>query len=175
MAFFVLTVVGRDRPGLVRAVAEQVAGAGGNWLESRMARLAGQFAGIVLVDAPEASAGMLAERLRGLAPEGLDVTLLASHAVRVPPRRTMLVEVTGHDRPGIVREITQLLASRGLNIEEFESRVASASFSAEQMFHARARLAATDGTDLGTLRAALERLGNELMVDITLEEDGDAR
>ena len=53
MASLILTIVGPDRPGLVRALSEAVAARGGSWLESRMARLAGQFAGIVLVEAPE--------------------------------------------------------------------------------------------------------------------------
>ncbi len=48
MADLVLTLIGPDRPGLVEAVAEPIAAHGGNWLESRMAHLAGQFAGIVL-------------------------------------------------------------------------------------------------------------------------------
>ena len=51
VADIVLTIVGSDRPGLVEAVAEAVARAGGNWLESRMAHLAGKFAGILRVQA----------------------------------------------------------------------------------------------------------------------------
>jgi glycine cleavage system regulatory protein len=82
------------------------------------------------------------------------------------------VEAIGHDRPGIVREMTRVLADHGVNIEEFETRVSSASFSAEQMFHARARLAVPERVSDDRLRIALERLGNEMMVDITLEPPG---
>ena len=49
MTDLVLTLIGPDRPGLVEAVAEVVAAHGGNWLESRMARLAGKFAGILRI------------------------------------------------------------------------------------------------------------------------------
>ena len=45
----VLTYVGDDRPGLVSAVSEKIAAFGGTWLESRSARLAGKFAGILRV------------------------------------------------------------------------------------------------------------------------------
>ena len=45
----VLTVIGPDRTGLVQSVAERITAVGGNWEESRMARLAGQFAGILRV------------------------------------------------------------------------------------------------------------------------------
>ena len=53
MTDLVLTLIGSDRPGLVEAVAEVIAGHGGNWLESRMAHLAGKFAGILRVEIPE--------------------------------------------------------------------------------------------------------------------------
>ena len=71
MASLILTVIGPDRPGLVRALASAVAARGGSWLESRMARLAGQFAGIVLVEAPDS----LADDLRALESEGLRITV----------------------------------------------------------------------------------------------------
>ena len=49
----VLTFVGDDRPGLVNAISEKVAACGATWLESRSARLAGKFAGVLLVSAPD--------------------------------------------------------------------------------------------------------------------------
>ena len=59
----VLTVIGDDKPGIVEQLADQVLAAGGNWEESRMARLAGKFAGILRVsvdaDRAEALAGEL--------------------------------------------------------------------------------------------------------------------
>ena len=74
----VLTFVGRDRPGLVNAISERVASAGGTWLESRLARLAGEFAGIVLVAAPEDKFEALAAALAGLETAGLRVTISPS-------------------------------------------------------------------------------------------------
>jgi len=50
LATLVMTVIGADRPGLVQMVAARVADHGGNWLESRMCRLGGQFAGILRVE-----------------------------------------------------------------------------------------------------------------------------
>ena len=52
----VLTVIGRDRPGLVEAIASQIAKHGGNWEESRMAHLAGKFAGILRITTDQAKA-----------------------------------------------------------------------------------------------------------------------
>ena len=48
----VITVISADKPGLVESLAQTISRHGGNWLESRMARMAGQFAGIVRVDVP---------------------------------------------------------------------------------------------------------------------------
>ena len=75
MASLILTVVGPDRPGLVRALAEAVAARSGSWLESRMARLAGQFAGIVLLEAPDS----LLDDLRALESQGLRITVQHRH------------------------------------------------------------------------------------------------
>ena len=51
--YLVLTVMADDRPGIVERIADAVAAAGGNWLESNMSRLGGKFAGILLVDIAE--------------------------------------------------------------------------------------------------------------------------
>src|ERR1700752_3200215 len=113
MASFILTVVGPERPGLVRVLAEAVAGRGGSWLESRMARLAGQFAGIVLVEAPES----LLDDLRGLEERGLGISVQSSSpgAASVATEPRLVLEVVGNDRPGIVRDISQVLAANGVN------------------------------------------------------------
>jgi glycine cleavage system regulatory protein len=167
MASLILTVIGPDRPGLVRALSEAVAARGGSWLESRMARLAGQFAGIVLVDAPET----LAEDLRALESQGLRiVTQLAEDGrepdgVRAGGLRIRL-EVVGNDRPGIVRDVARVLAGCGVNIEELTTGVASGSFSGETLFRATASLLAPNEATMDLVRASLEQLGNELMVDV---------
>ena len=62
----VLTVLGPDRTGLVEALADRIVAAGGNWEASDMARLAGQFAGIVLVTAERDHADRVRSVLRGL-------------------------------------------------------------------------------------------------------------
>ena len=62
----VMTVIGPDRPGLVEAIATEVRRHDGNWLESRMARLGGQFAGILRVQVPADSEGALTQALRGM-------------------------------------------------------------------------------------------------------------
>ena len=164
MGSLILTVVGPDRPGLVRALAEAVAARSGSWLESRMARLAGQFAGIVLVEAPNS----LLDDLHALESQGLQITV--QNATSGPAVATgnlrLALEVVGNDRPGIVRDISQVLAASGVNIEELTTGVVSGSFSGETLFRVMAVLRAPDMAAMNAVRAGLELLGNELMVDI---------
>ncbi len=170
MAPLILTVVGPDRPGLVRALSGAVAACGGNWLESRMARLAGQFAGIVLVEAPES----LLDDLRALESQGLRIVVQSGvaglQAARAEPVLTL--EVVGNDRPGIMRDIAQILAGCGVNIEELTTGVASGSFSGEALFRVTARVRAPNAAAVDAMRAGLECLGNELMVDIHPAPEG---
>ena len=170
MTALTLTLIGRDRPGLVRSLSERVAAAGGNWLESRMARLAGQFAGILLVDLPEAEVAHLVADLEALEAEGLRATVergLGEEAAG--PYQTLLLELVGQDHPGIVRDIAQALGARRVNIEELTTRVVSGSFSGERMFEAEARLRVPVDVSAEDLRVTLEVLANELMVDIRLD------
>ncbi|HVY17320.1 MAG TPA: ACT domain-containing protein [Rhodopila sp.] len=168
MASLILTVIGPDRPGLVRTLAAAVAARGGSWLESRMARLAGQFAGIVLVEAPEA---LLAD-LRALEEQGLRIVAQDAGGVPAPVSGSRLaLEVVGNDRPGIVRDVTQVLAECGINIEELTTDVASGSFSGGTLFRAEAILRAPGAGAVEAARAGLETLGNELMVDFKPLDD----
>jgi glycine cleavage system regulatory protein len=166
MASLILTVIGPDRPGLVRALAQSVAAHGGSWLESRMACLGGQFAGIVLVEAPDA----LLEDLHALENQGLRIIVQPASAAETPvAARTgehLTVEVVGNDRPGIVRDVARVLADHGVNIEELTTGVVSGSFSGETLFRATALVRAPDAASVAAIRAGLEFLGNEMMVDI---------
>lgn len=165
-----LTAIGADRTGLVESLAQRIATVGGNWEESRLARLAGQFAGIVLVTVDAERADQLIASLRELESAGLQVTArTVKPPATTPSGERVRLQITGTDRPGIVRDVSRILAERGVNVEELESSVGSAPMSGEAMFVARARLLVPAALELSTLRAALEVLGNELMVDLASE------
>ncbi len=130
-----------------------------------MARLAGQFAGIVLVEGPES----LLDDLRALEADGLRVAVQSATvgpAAEIATQPRLALEVVGNDRPGIVRDVAQILANSGVNIEELTTGVASGSFSGETLFRATALLRAPNAAAADAVRVSLERLGNELMVDI---------
>jgi glycine cleavage system regulatory protein len=167
--FLILTVIGDDRPGLVGELSAAISAHQGNWLESSMSHLAGKFAGIVEVAIPQDRANALKTALAALA--GLKVTAAESSAPQsaVAGRRLKL-SLVGHDRIGIVREVSQVLARHAVNVEDLSTRTASAPMSAEIMFHADIELRAGTDLDARALTAELERISNDLMVDINLDE-----
>lgn len=166
--FLVLTVIGDDRPGLVGELSAAIAAHQGNWLEASMSRLAGKFAGIVRVAVPAAQAGALQAALGKLA--ALKVMAETSGEKSVPAGRRLKLALVGHDRIGIVREVSQVLARHAVNVEKLETHTASAPMSAEILFHCEAELAATPDIDTRALKADLEKLSDDLMADISLGE-----
>lgn len=171
MALLVLTMVGPDRPGLVSSLSKALAGCGGSWLDSEMARLAGQFAGILLVSVPDAQADALTAELRKLEDGHLRLTVQRADPETTPQAHAMFqLDLIGHDRPGIIRDIARVLAERRVNIEELTTKVTSGAFSAEQMFQAVALLRVPEGVKAAELREILERLGDEMMVNIAVSD-----
>lgn len=171
MTDLVLTLIGPDRPGLVEAVAEVVAAHGGNWLESRMAHLAGKFAGILRIEVSADKAAALQAALAALDSRGLKVVgEPAAGTGEAASGRTLDLELVGLDRPGIVREISQLLANSGANVEELSTDRTSAPMSGEMLFQAKARVRLPSDADLAHLRVALERLASDLMIEVRLVE-----
>jgi glycine cleavage system regulatory protein len=166
----VLTVVGDDRPGLVNALSDTIAAFDGNWTETRMASLGGKFAGILLATVPQSKAESLIGALRELEGQALHLVIGRSTGKVPAGSRVLVLELVGQDRPGIVRDISHLLAERGINIEELETACVSGSFSGEALFKAQARLRVPPQVATAELRAVLEALANELMVDISLDE-----
>src|SRR5437870_5086012 len=115
----VITAIGADRPGIVNAVSDVARRFGANWAGSRMASLAGQFAGMVHFEVAADQADALAAALQALESTGLAIVIARSD----PPsasgaRRVVRLELVGQDRPGIVRDLSGSLATLGVSIDE---------------------------------------------------------
>ena len=167
----VLTVIGEDRPGLVEALAELITRHEGSWDESRMARLAGHFAGVVQIHLPDANAEELVAALPALSERGLSASVVDSDwsLAGVDRRDSFRLELVGQDRPGIVREISSALAGLGVSVQDLRTVVESAAMSGERLFRAQIELAPPAQVDLEQIRSALEQLADDMMVDMTLE------
>lgn len=172
MATYILTVLGDDRPGLVELVADAVVSAGGTWDRSSMARLGSKFAGIVEVAVPDDRDADLRSALARIGGDVLQVTVERADPEPADARPAVVLELVGQDRPGIVHEISEVLARFGVGIEQLDTTTSSAPMSAEPLFEARAVLHVPPEVDRDELTGALESIAEELMVDIDLADAG---
>lgn len=161
----ILTVVGSDRPGLTRAIAAAVQEAGGNWLESRLSRLGGRYVGSVLVELPSARLVELERAAQAIDASGLRLAIVDAVEDDERSGQMLGVEVVGQDRPGIVREVTAVLAGIEVNIEDLVTSIEGAAWSGAPLFRARLRLLVPAGIEIEAVRSALEGLSGEIMVD----------
>ena len=162
----VLTAIARDRPGVVESLAEAISAHSGNWVDSSMAQLGGEFAGIVMVEVPSESAARLEEALSALESKGIDVTVHKAASGAPPGGEHARLELTGLDHTGIVLEVTRTLARLGVSIDEFSSSISRGSMGAEPMFSAQAEIILPGGLGIDDLRNALETITADIMVDI---------
>jgi glycine cleavage system regulatory protein len=167
----VLTVIAEDQPGLVEKIASCISTHGGNWLESRMSRMAGQFAGILKVSVPAEAHAELVASLQALNDQGIRVLLAESGNEPERSFKPILLDLVGNDRPGIVRDITRVLSELSVNVESLDTDVMPAPMSSEPLFHAEARLAVPLSLSLDVLQARLETLADDLMVELVLRGD----
>jgi len=165
----VVTAVGPDRPGIVSRLSEVGSRFGASWAASRMANLAGQFAGMVQFEVSTEQAEALASALSALeSPELHVVVARGNGASAAGESRLVHLEIVGHDRPGIVKDLSSSLATLGVSIEELQTEVASAAMAGGALFKVRAELAVPASVDKRQLRRSLEALANEMMVDVQL-------
>lgn len=164
--------MGADRPGLVAQLAACVADYGGNWVESRLVRLGGQFAGVLRVEVPEADADRLAKAVQGLEEAGLRSLSMAEEApVRAGQEpRLVRMELLGSDRQGILKAISNVLARHLVNIEELSTERRTAPMTGEPLFEAKAIVNVPSASVLQALRGDLEKIAGDLLVDLLFAE-----
>lgn len=163
----VLTVLGPDRSGLVKSIAEAVKAHQGNWQESRMVRLAGQFAGLAHVTLPQEQLAALQQSLQTLQQNGLQILMQQSDVASEANVTPLMLELLGHDRPGIIHDITRQLAALNVNIEELESEQRAAPMSSELLFYAQLKLGLPAGVTAEDVQGAFESMPDPLMVDLS--------
>lgn len=170
LSTLVMTVIGPDRPGLVELVTSNVVDHGGNWLESRMCRLGGQFAGIVRVEVPSEKSDTLLATLAKLEKDGLQISARKEAATTPVSRGTVAVlELVGQDRPGILHQISRILAQHNVNVEELSSDRVNAPMDGSMLFQARVSVLLPASVSITQLRGELEKIATDLMVDVQLK------
>lgn len=167
---YILTFIGKDRPGLVKRLSTLIAGLDGSWQQSQMSRLAGQFAGVVEIRLPEAQAEALEQALAELQNDGISVQLTAGSGEDSDSGRQLGLTLIGPDRNGIISELSSALADHHINLVHLETMVSSAPMSAEALFEAEAEAQAPTGLDVNELQDILDKVSDRVGVDISLVE-----
>lgn len=166
-AFLIISIMADDRPGLVETLSRIVKEHEGNWLESRMSHLAGKFAGIVQVQVNNKNKTALESSLKALKSEGWVIGVEDSSNNDQRNQPCAKLNIVGNDRPGIVKDVSQVLAKLGVNVLELNTQFESAAMTAEALFKTQADIQTPEELELDDVRDALEDISNDLMVEIT--------
>jgi glycine cleavage system regulatory protein len=167
----VLTVIADDQPGIIETVSKALKKHDGNWTQSSMSSLAGQFAGILLASVPSDKADACLAELKALESKGLRIIVRkSSDEARAENAEEYSMVLVGNDRPGIIHDITRVLASHKVSVVDLETSVEAASMGGGELFKARAQLLVPESSDVFALEGELEDIANDLMVDIRFEK-----
>lgn len=176
----VVSISGRDRPGIVKSVSKSVTAYDANLEESKMAILGGDFAMILYVSMKEAAdADRLADNLRLDLP-AFTVSIrettaptpaeeAAEAAASSPLLWTLSLE--GPDNPGIMAALSEALALNGCNVREMDTATSSAPFAGYELFTVTSKLT-VDESKLSELSDALNRVEEQFGSTISLIRDG---
>ena len=169
----IVSVIGPDRPGIVDDLSSLIIDNGGNWLESRMSNLAGQFAGILMVECPAQKYADLCSALEAFEGGGLKIQLAPGKddAGHEPVGRADIeLEITGPDHPGIIHDIAHFLAERDISIAEMDSHCEEGAMSGGYVFHSKIAASIPHSLDIGEVEDSLDDLSGALNVDIVLDD-----
>ncbi len=165
-SFFIISIMTKDRPGIIDTLSGIIKDNQGNWLESRMSQLAGKFAGVVKVQITEQNVAGLERALDELKQSGWIINTEYSQDNSADSQANAKLSIVGNDRPGIVKDVAQALSALAVNVLELNTQFESAAMSAEPLFKTKARVHIPENIDFDDVRDALEQLSNELMVEI---------
>ncbi|MGH1469857.1 MAG: glycine cleavage system protein R [Cellvibrionaceae bacterium] len=189
-----LTLMCNDQPGLVEKIAATVHSHNGNWLESRLSRLSGKFVGIVQIETDDVNEKKLVKELKELENFGFLITLdtidgssnedgvnLKDRSTNQPqntnPKQkasedptSYAFSIVGNDRQGIIKEVSQAFSVRRINLENLTSQCTSTPHIGTPLFEASGKITVPFLTDIDELSKHLDRISDELAIDIQLEE-----
>ncbi|MGF1725116.1 glycine cleavage system protein R [Photobacterium nomapromontoriensis] len=168
MKHLVITIIGKDRPGLVDTLSDTVYHNHGNWLSSSFSQLAGQFAGILQVEVAEQHAAILSHALSNI--HALQILIVENEGNSIPASTLHNLVVTGNDRTGIVKDVAATLNQLGININKLKTDSHSAPNWGYPIFTADFQLELPNGITLDMVQDALEQIADDLTIDIDNNE-----
>ncbi len=175
--FFAISAIGKDRPGIVADVAELIYETGCNMEDSAMTLLANQFALLILLSG---SGEELVDRLASgckrlekeknltvfFTPLGVQ-EIHETQQMRGEPYRLM---AEGLDKAGIVFKVCRLLANYKANIIDMKTRSHPSAETGTPIYTMDIEMVVPNDTPLEELRTELNRVGDDLAIEIQLKK-----
>jgi glycine cleavage system transcriptional repressor len=171
---FVLTLTGPDRIGIVERVTGLLLNYDGNVETSRMARLGGEFAVLMLVSMPSEQCDALDKDLERLTAQGYKVTTTLaerSYAEAHPGWLPYSIEVEGADHEGIIHQVARYLAQHNINIESMDSETTSAPTTGTPLFTMTAHVVVPPDLSEKNWEAGLQKIGGDMNLEISVSAE----
>ena len=163
---FVLTIIARDKPGIVQALSDVVLACQGSWLESSLSRLGGQFAGIISVRIPDDNLNDFKKALSDLLSTGITVKIHSFDEDYAVAGKPATIFIEANDRAGIIEEISTALVDKNVNVEKLVSECQSASMAGYALFKAEIEVTLPKRFTVTKLEALMEKISDDLMVTV---------
>lgn len=169
-SYLVISALGKDHPGIVSELSQAILDCGASINDSRMARLGGEFAVIMLLSGNWNAIAKIETLLPRLA-ENLDLTVQSKRTnQRTAPSNLIPygVEVVSMDHPGIVHDVADFFAKRGINIEDLYTSTYVAPHTGTPMFSLHMTVGVPSDMAIATLRGEFMDFCDDLNIDAML-------
>jgi glycine cleavage system regulatory protein len=171
MIELVLTIIGRDRAGVVASLADVVRFHDGNWKRSELAEIAGTFAGVVVVEVGDDRVDELLTDLLILRDQGLHVTAQqVEEPADAPDADELRLRLTGDDRPGVVHELSTAISELGVSISRLGTVTDLPGNDGARLFEITAQLTVPVQADLDVVLDSIGQLAGSLGIELTVED-----
>ncbi len=167
----VFTLTGTDRIGIVDEITNSLLELGVNIEASRMARLGGEFAILMLMELPTGSKEALDRTVSDLSLQGYKITTTETSQTAALPRTNWLpyhIEVEGADHEGVFHHLVHILSEHGISIENADTGTTRAPNSGIPLFSMRALILVPPHADEHAWQHALEMEAQEQHVDVSI-------
>ena len=167
----VLTALGPDRPGIVDTISKYIFKHHGNIEDSRMAVLGSEFAMIMLITGSRETISAIRRNAADIENETGISLVVKETRIRSKPKDIIpyKLTITCLDHPGVVHQISSLIASRGINIEAMETESYEAPVTGSQLFRFEAIISIPVSKPITDLKSELQRLSEENNFDLRME------
>ena len=171
MIALVLTIIGRDRAGVVASLADVVRFHEGHWKRSELAEIAGTFAGVVVVEVGDDRVDELLTNLLILRDQGVHVTAQQVEGpASAPDAQAVRLRLTGEDRPGVIHELSTAISDAGISISRLGTVTDLPGEGDDRQFEITAQLSVPVQVDLDAALDSILRVAVDLGIALHVED-----